>query len=411
VRKTDAVIPGIRKWAEANWPRGSRPRHPGGNPAFHPTVDQELLLQVVLAGPEIACSAWDQWNRLHPDAASADAACRRLMPMLHRRLFMLGIDAPGSAEFEQAYRYTWAANLRATRAASEAVLPLAAAGIPTMIIKGAALLALEDGDLGLRPMADVDLLVPSSAAARAEAVLESNGWVRRRQDPREIERLIRHGTAYARARQEVDLHWCALHLPGRDEPFWEAAVPARLGSVETLAPSRTDQLLIVLAHGSGPFGAPVQWVVDAVTLVRGNASIDWDRLVELSVSRGVALSVASALGYLQQGFAPEVPDSAIEALLAVPKPLHERLSNWATAHPPARGSTYVHQWHRWRMLKAYGSPAAASTGGEQVAVPPSFPRYVEWVFGLSTHSQLLARLARKAPRALRDFVVGGPPQR
>ena len=405
------MIPAIRDWAQATWPRGVPLWHSGATPAFHPTADQELLLRVVLSEPESACSAWDEWNRLHPDFASADAACRRLMPMLHRRLVMLGIDAPGSAEFEQAYRYTWAANLRATRAASEAVVPLAAAGIPTMIIKGAALLALEDRDLGLRPMADLDLLVPSNAGVRAEAVLESNGWVRRRQDSREIERLIRHGTAYARTGQEVDLHWCALHLPGRDEPFWEAAVPARLGSVDTLAPSRTDQLLIALAHGSGPFGAPIQWVVDAVTLVRANSRIDWDRFVELSISRGVSLSVASSLGYLRQGFAPEVPDSAIESLLAAPKPLHERLSFWATAHPLARGTTYVHQWHRWRMLRACADPAARGTGGEQVAVAPSFPRYVEWVLGLHSHGQLLARLARKAPKALRDLLVGGAHQR
>lgn len=60
----------------------------------------------------------------------------------------------------------------------ETVGALHAAGVPVLLLKGAAVGALLDPTLRSRPMADLDLLVPESALGTAEAAIARTGWQR-----------------------------------------------------------------------------------------------------------------------------------------------------------------------------------------------------------------------------------------
>ena len=51
-----------------------------------------------------------------------------------------------------------------------------AAGIPTLALKGAALIHSLYSDLGQRPMNDLDILVPAGRAAEAAEVLRAEGY-------------------------------------------------------------------------------------------------------------------------------------------------------------------------------------------------------------------------------------------
>ena len=62
-------------------------------------------------------------------------------------------------------------------AARPALEALAAAGIRTMLLKGAVLASPPYGEPGLRPIGDVDVLVEPVHARRATRILEELGWV------------------------------------------------------------------------------------------------------------------------------------------------------------------------------------------------------------------------------------------
>jgi hypothetical protein len=58
----------------------------------------------------------------------------------------------------------------------ETVASFAALGVPVLLLKGAALGALEDPSFRLRPMTDIDLLVRPADLPRARAALVQAGW-------------------------------------------------------------------------------------------------------------------------------------------------------------------------------------------------------------------------------------------
>jgi len=349
-------------------------------------------------------AAWEQWRRRHLGLDRVDPDSWRIMPMLYRRLASQGIDGPELQQLQAAYRATWAANLRVFEAGADFISCLESVGIPTMVLKGGALVDLHYRDAGLRPMADVDVLVPTAVAPRAFEALERSGWLERSGIPFATQRVTRHAAAFVGpARQEVDLHWSALDVPGSDDEFWEAAVSARVGRASTLAMNPSDELLVLVVHGTGPFGAPVRWVADSLTvLATTGEAFDWDRLVHAAVGRGVTVRVGAGLRYLHEAFAAGVPKSVLDYLEEFPAPAHERLSHWALTHDLRHGATYVHQWDRWRRLQALLPAATAGDRGSEAGpVAGTFVEYLQWRWGLSTRSELAGRLARKVMQIAR----------
>jgi hypothetical protein len=348
--------------------------------------------------------AWEQWRRRHPGLDSVDRDSWRVLPMLYRRLTSEGIEWPELQQLQAAYRATWAANLRVFDAGADLISCLESIGIPTMVLKGGALVDLHYRDAGLRPMADVDVLVPTAVAPQAFEALELSGWVERTGIPFATQRVTRHSAAFVgSARREVDLHWNALEMPGPDNEFWEAAVPARIGRATTLAMSPCHELFVLLVHGTGPFGAPVRWVADSlIVLGTTGEALDWDRFVHAAVGRRVTVRVGAGLRYLNEAFGAGVPKSVLDYLEAFPAPAHERLSHWALTHDLPHGATYLHQWDRWRRLQRLLPVATgADCGREAPSVPGTFVEYLQLSWGLSTRIQLAARLARKVVQIAR----------
>jgi len=66
-----------------------------------------------------------------------------------------------------AYRRSWYRNQFLFDAAAKLIDQLAAAGVPVLVIKGAALCTLHYRDIGARPMDDVDMLVAPEHARLA----------------------------------------------------------------------------------------------------------------------------------------------------------------------------------------------------------------------------------------------------
>src|ERR1700730_5129597 len=140
-----------------------------------PTPDQELLLQACfLDGPD-AIAAWTQW-RGHVDPEQLDEDSSRLLPMLYDALRKHGISDPGMGRLKNAYRQTWYDNTLRFHLAATVLRALHEAGIQTMLLKGPALVLRYYGDVGLRPMEDVDILVPTHLGPAAIDILKGLGW-------------------------------------------------------------------------------------------------------------------------------------------------------------------------------------------------------------------------------------------
>ena len=173
-----------------------------------------------------------------------------------------------------------------------------------MVFKGASLSLLAYGDAGVRPMDDVDVLVPIERAGRGDRGAAGSRLAPDKTDPPAWTE-VHHSLGIAGPRGgNVDLHWFSLWQPARDEPLWRAAVPLELAGVATLAPCPADQLLLACVHGT-PWSPlpPFRWIADAVTVIRSaGEGLDWDRLVSEAERRRLTVATAAALAYLREEF-------------------------------------------------------------------------------------------------------------
>ena len=212
------------------------------------------------------------------------ALAHRVAPLVCRGFGALAAGAhvpPAAAQLRErcraVYVETAARNTRMLAEVGRIVAPLQQAGIPVIVLKGAAVAGTLFGDVGLRYMGDVDLLVPVDARARAWSALEHLGYrlvpgapadlrararragllparpgpLSRELSARLYERfhfhyyLMRDGQGFP-----VELHWHIVK-PGRHvdiEDLWRRAQPLRVGGIEALAFAPEHMLLHFALH-------------------------------------------------------------------------------------------------------------------------------------------------------------------
>lgn len=123
---------------------------------------------------EAASAGWRDWLATH-DPEGADAADRALFPSLYLDADRLAIELPARSTLRQAYMTTWARNHTALRLYWEVSRRLESADVRVVCLKGLPLLFSHYGDLGARPMADIDILVRTEDVHRAADVLRASG--------------------------------------------------------------------------------------------------------------------------------------------------------------------------------------------------------------------------------------------
>ena len=127
------------------------------------------------------------------------------------------------------------------------------AGIPCMPLKGASLAEELYGDPALRPMTDVDILVPIDAVPTVRPLMEKAGYVEEEGDLREdFQEKFRSEISYFRSKpfpSRLEIHWGLLNFGGHEG--WVPEVFAR--SVKTVKGRRMsleDTLLYLAAHAA-----------------------------------------------------------------------------------------------------------------------------------------------------------------
>jgi hypothetical protein len=315
----------------------TRTRRLGNDGYFGLTPRHELLLRAALGTDDRSLAAFRLWKQ-GLDVLQIDLASQRFVPRLVANLDRLGADTddPVLAQFRKVTRFTWLKTQFLIANSEPLIRALGESGIPTMLLKGAAVVHHTGGEVALRPMDDIDIAVPLAHVHAAFAVAAEVGFIPDGPalSPAELEicAALLHALGTRNALQAlVDVHWHmlpdGLH-PEADRDFWIGAQPAQLGGAECSVSSREDTMIHAVAHAARPETDPsLRWAADLAALVQSapTRGIDWDRVTSQARRHRLALQTAQALGVVRRVADVAVPLDVIGSLSRSRAPLAERI--------------------------------------------------------------------------------------
>lgn len=311
--------------------------------------------------PEVPLGGLD-WPRLIERAV-------RLGVAGHLRSFVEShdgrVDVPPAAlaRLEAVYYEQAAGNALLHAALRDLLAAFRDAGMSIVVLKGAALAEMVYGNLALRPMRDLDLLVREGDVPAAEAVLRRLEYVADESfRPRSwyVEQhhhlppfLARDGPAV------VEIHWqlapafVPVAVPVSE--LWERAGMAEVAGTRALVLAPDDLVVHLALHlaGSDGFVGKLGDLCDiAATIRRYGPAVEWDRLAETARRSGAAGHVYYALWVARALLDADVPNPVLGALEA-----------------SARRGLVVD-----RMIKRFASWAALASGDRRRLIRPGVLR-------------------------------------
>ncbi len=297
-------------------------------PSDRPSAQQELCLQAALLPDEAGHAAWRQ-IRTSIAVEAMDAASQSLLPLIYRNLTHIGVRDERIDALKERYLLTWTENQRFYHTILPLLQGLQQADIDAVVLKGLALIARFYRDPGLRPMADVDLLVRESDVERASELAVSLGWHPRHRPTAAFRRVKHAGPFDHPTGVTCDLHWRVFAEAdgGADDDLWAATEAAEFQGTRLRVLSPADQLLHVCTHAARWSEVPpIRWVADAVLILR-DGPIDWQRFMAHAAQRRFVLRMRRMLGYLQQALGVDIPASVVAELGRQPVSMLERVEH------------------------------------------------------------------------------------
>jgi hypothetical protein len=276
-------------------------------------ADETALLDLVRPGrrePSCGTPDWQVVSRL--------ARVHRLQPRLHRATTgehdLPGIPAPLREDWRREYFSALSAAVALLDQRDRAVGALAARGVRPMVVKGAALGGVLYPDPAVRPMGDIDLLLPRGALAR---LVDLPGLLRAA------------GVDAGPFEIEEDHHDLTMDgiLPIDLEAIWQAAVPASFAPEAALVPCLEDQLLLTAVSCCRNSFWNLVLVLDAAEMLRQHRDrIDVDRLAERARAWQLEWALDTLLGLAEALFGEAAP-AALRARLEPPALRRRMLGN------------------------------------------------------------------------------------
>jgi hypothetical protein len=280
------------------------------------------------AAEQTATLLWEACRR-NPDpagvrralAAGADTAwaVRAASDQRVGALLWRALDAAGSLDALGPHRATLGnladafrmeAVLLLPRAVALAVRPLTDAGLEPVVFKGPAV-AARYPEPGLRPMDDIDLLLPRADHQHALEALRRAGW-----------QVTRPGTGghydTVLSHREIPSFLLEVHY-GLEEAserataldsdrLWELRQPLECAGTSAFGLPPAEEIVVLATHAGKPHHRFVRlvWMADLAMIVghaeRHDITIDWDRVLHVARAArcvpvvGAALSMARRAG-------------------------------------------------------------------------------------------------------------------
>ena len=239
-------------------------------------------------------------------AASA-AADHRISPLLWRALGTsgsldaLGTDRAALGGITEALKME--ALLLLPRAVALAVRPLTYAGLEPVVFKGPAV-AARYPEPGLRPMDDIDLLLPEADHRSALDALGRAGWqVARAGGGDHYDTLLTHCEVPSLF---LELHYGLEHASHRvtaldPDTLWALRQPLECAGTPAFGLPPAEELVVLAAHAGKLYHSfrRLVWIADLAMIVGAAASdgtaIDWDHVHAVAEAARCVTVVGAAL--------------------------------------------------------------------------------------------------------------------
>ena len=358
--------------------------------AYLPAPHVVQLLRAALLDGDDARRAW-HLGRGALTAAHVDPAARWLEPLLGANLDRLGIDDVLSPSLRSRRADTAQRNERTLDHVAPLLRALDSADLPSLLLKGAALVGMDGADRSVRPMSDVDVVVPRDVAEQALALTGDVGW-RPRQPVTANFLAVKHAAHFADDDGcQLDLHWYAFEEcshRGADDAMWSRALPIPVKGAVTRRPADADLLLHVCVHGARWTRTPgVRWVTDAWSILQ-RGEVDWSVVLEESERRHFTLRLRSTLRFLKRAVGAPVPEAVLSQLDARRPDFMERLEHASLGHEQRHLGALPSYWFGLRRASGGSSLAAlmalpAHLG--QAWEVESLPEFARAAFQRATH--------------------------
>lgn len=369
-----------------------------------PSTEQRLLLEAALLDGDRAVSAFHSWRSMVSLEAEFSRGSYRLLPMVYSNMHRLGVTDPVMGRLKGVYRRSWYETHQVFHRAAPAVAQLAAAGIETMLAKGAPLALAYYGNAALRPMYDLDVAVPQRRLHDALGVLRDLGWRVAREPDAEMVRYRHAVQCFGPGGVELDLHWRMMYEVADqrgDAAFWESAEPLEFMGLTVRQPDPTHALFLVVVHGvRWNMETPVRWIPDAITIMRTRGNdIDWSRLQQLAATHRVTFRLALGLTYLAETLGAPVPRAVLRRLREADQSLLERFENSVVLQDDGTLNPSLLR----NQLACLAEYSRAAQTHNPVSFAVGYTHFLRYRFGLSGRRELLPRILRGVRRrVIRD---------
>jgi hypothetical protein len=227
------------------------------------------------------------------------------------------------AHLKAGYQGNLARNIVLTEHWTELIGLLAREEVGIITLKGMALVHTVYPDIGLRPMADVDMLIHPSDMPTVKRAFRDAGY-RTPGETMEAEEAFRGYLDFVRDSTIVDLHWELAHYSRFEgivrvdhEGLWKRVHPMAVGKAQGLTLSPEDTLLHMALHVTlgSEFGRLI-WFTDVDALLeRFGSSLDWERVLEEATRWRVRVLLGFTLQVCQESLGTPIPPGILSRLL------------------------------------------------------------------------------------------------
>lgn len=380
-----------------------------------PQPEQELVL--LCARTRLSESAIDKIRSraispLDWDLVVETASRHGVLPLLYRNLRRCCPDelpAAVLADLREQFLLNTQRNLMLTRELLTLLDYMRSNQISATPFKGPLLAITAYGDVSLRQITDLDLIVFKEELPRARDCLREGGYEDlRAMDPLEEKVLLQSNCAMTLTRENprvvVDLHWdltpkyffVPLDLDAMRARL--TAVPLGGEMVRTFCPE--DLLLILCVHGARHVWPRLDWLVGVAELLRSSA-LDWDAVVGRARTYKCERMVLLGLALVRRLLDAELPEpiAAGIALDRMVSKLGEEVAARLWSERDARGDfledTFVDELHplmfnHWRDRARYYAGLLFSPSAADVAAL-RLPSWLEIAYLVIRPVRLLIR--------------------
>jgi Uncharacterised nucleotidyltransferase len=244
--------------------------------ACSPTERQEQMRRV-----QAALRGSIRWNVLFPRAER-----HGVLPLLYKALH--GFEEAVPPENLLWLKRSWDTNVHKSMLVSRELIRivecLSAAGIEVMPYKGLALAEMLYGDIALRQVGDIDLLIRLKDLPSIRRALADLGYTAHTPLSEAEERAYRKSGYecafdHAAGRNLLEVQWTILpRFYAMDfdiEGLFQRATTISVAGLRTKSPSLADLLLVLSAHAAKHLWNRLVWLCDIARLI-SMAAVDWD---------------------------------------------------------------------------------------------------------------------------------------